>query len=96
MLLSGHEDENIHEYFRRTAFPAEHEVEAILRELEESDGLTIPELEQRANLRYGQIDKALKYLSVEERAPGLGPGGCPIACPDDHVPGAPLKGVHQT
>jgi ATP-dependent DNA helicase RecQ len=69
VLLSGHEDENIHEYFRRTAFPAEHEVEAILRELEESDGLTIRELEQRANLRYGQIDKALKYLSVEERAP---------------------------
>jgi ATP-dependent DNA helicase RecQ len=69
VLLSGREDENIHEYFRRTAFPGEDEVDAILRALEESDGLTIRELEQRANLRYGQIDKALKYLSVEERAP---------------------------
>jgi ATP-dependent DNA helicase RecQ len=69
ILLSGREDEDIHEYFRRTAFPTEDEVETILRELEESDGLTIRELEQRANLRYGQIDKALKYLSVEERAP---------------------------
>jgi ATP-dependent DNA helicase RecQ len=69
VLLSGREDENIHDYFRRTAFPSEDEVDTILTALEESDGLTIRELEQRANLRYGQIDKALKYLSVEERAP---------------------------
>jgi ATP-dependent DNA helicase RecQ len=74
MLLAGQEDENIHDYFRRTAFPSEEEVETILRALEDTDGLSIRELEQRANLRYGQIDKALKYLSVEERAPVIKEG----------------------
>ena len=74
VLLSGYEDESIHEYFRRTAFPAEDHVEAILRALEETDGLTIRQLEQRVNLRLGQIDKVLKYLSVEERAPVIKDG----------------------
>lgn len=69
VLLSGHEDENIHDYFRRTAFPTEDQVEIILRALAETDGLTTPELEQRVNLRFGQIEKVLKYLSVEEQSP---------------------------
>jgi ATP-dependent DNA helicase RecQ len=74
VLLSGQEDANIHEYFRRTAFPDEDHVQAILEALEQSDGLTIPELERFANLRRGQIEKVLKYLSVEERAPVLKDG----------------------
>ena len=75
VLLSGREDENIHEYFRNTAFPSEDQVETILRALEQSDGLTIRDLEQEANLRYGQIDKVLKFLSVEERAPVIKQNG---------------------
>ena len=69
VLLSGQEDERIHEYFRRTAFPDEEHVQQILALLEDSDGLTIRSLEERANLSYGQLDKALKYLSVENPAP---------------------------
>ena len=67
--MSGEEDGHIHDYFRRTAFPDEAWVEAILQALEESDGLGIRELETALNLRYGQIDKALKFLSVEDPAP---------------------------
>ena len=44
ILMSGKEDEKIHEYFRRSAFPREHFVQAILDALEDSDGLTIFEL----------------------------------------------------
>ena len=69
ILLTGHEDRDIQEYFRRSAFPNEGVVQIILSTLGEFDGLSIPELEQRLNLRRGQIDKVLKLISVENPAP---------------------------
>ena len=39
LLMSGDEDADIHEYFRRSAFPVEAWVTAVLDVLEESDGL---------------------------------------------------------
>jgi ATP-dependent DNA helicase RecQ len=69
VLLSGAEDVNIHEYFRRTAFPSEAQVRSILSALEESDGLNIRELEGRVNLSFGRITAVVKYLSVESPAP---------------------------
>ncbi len=74
ILMSGAEDENIHEYFRRTAFPKEQWVTAILKSLEESDGMNIFQLEEAVNLRRGQIDQALKFLSVENPSPVLKSG----------------------
>ena len=49
ILMSGAEDGNIHEYFRRTAFPKEQWVTAILKSLEESDGMSISQLEEAVN-----------------------------------------------
>lgn len=70
VLLAGQEDAHIHEYFRRSAFPDERQVSAMLAALEASDdGLTGRDLEQRLNMRKGRIDAALKYLSVENPAP---------------------------
>ncbi len=69
VLLSGQEDKKIHEYFRRTAFPDEAHVQQILNALEASDGLSTIALEKCANLSRTQINKALKYLSVESPAP---------------------------
>jgi ATP-dependent DNA helicase RecQ len=69
MLLSGREDEDIHEYFRNNAFPAEEAVEEVLGALERSDGLTTRELERNVNLRSGQLEKVLKFLAVERPAP---------------------------
>lgn len=69
ILLSGIEDDYIHEYFRRTAFPEEQWVVDVLRHLERGDGMTIRELEQTLNLRYGQIEKVTKMLAVENPAP---------------------------
>lgn len=71
VVLSGEEDGRIHEFFRRTAFPDEGWVASILDALEDSDGLSTRELETAINLRYGQIEKALKFLSVESPAPAV-------------------------
>lgn len=73
VLLSGKEDEDIHEYFRRSAFPDELDVN-ILGVLAEHDELSVRQLEQHLNLRQGQIDKVLKILSVENPAPVIKQG----------------------
>ena len=69
VLMSGGEDRDIHQFFRQSAFPAETQVYDILQVLEESDGLSIRDIEQQTNLRQGQIEKVLKLLSVENPAP---------------------------
>lgn len=69
ILMSGREDEDIHEFFRRSAFPSAGQVRHILERLERGDGLTTRELEEHSNLAHGQIEKILKYLSVENPAP---------------------------
>ena len=74
VLLSGVEDGEIHEYFRRTAFPEEQWVNDVLSALENEEGMTVRELEQSLNLRYGQIDKVLKVLSVDNPAPVIRDG----------------------
>ena len=69
ILLAGKEDEQIHEYFRRTAFPPERAVEEVLDALEESDGKSIAELQNQLNMRKSQIEHVLKVLSVEVPSP---------------------------
>ncbi len=69
VLLSGREDKEIHEFFRRGAFPNEGHVNAILKSLAGSDGLTERQIEESVNLRKGQIEKVLKFLSVDSPAP---------------------------
>lgn len=71
ILMAGAEDDEIHEYFRQSAFPSEEHVGLILRTLESSDGMSVAELESAVNLRRGQIEHVLKFLSVENRAPVL-------------------------
>jgi ATP-dependent DNA helicase RecQ len=74
VLMSGREDDEIHEYFRAGAFPNEADVEAVLLRLAETDGLTERQLEEAVNLRHGQIQKVLKFLSVESPAPVMKTG----------------------
>lgn len=69
VLLSGIEDAEIHAFFRHSAFPSEAQVNEILKILENSDGLSIRDIEEQTNLRHGQIEKVLKLLSVENPAP---------------------------
>lgn len=74
ILMSGAEDDDIHDYFRGSAFPRERWVQAILKALEESDGLSILVLEEKVNLRHGQIEQVLKFLSVDSPAPVIKEG----------------------
>jgi ATP-dependent DNA helicase RecQ len=69
VLMTGAEDDDIHKYFWRTAFPSENHVRLILDTLAQADGLSVPQLEEKVNLRRGQIEHVLKYLSVENPAP---------------------------
>lgn len=69
VLMSGMEDQNIHDFFRDSAFPSETQVNEILHVLENSDGLSLRGIEEQSNLRHGQIEKVLKLLSVENPAP---------------------------
>jgi len=74
ILLSGYEDANIHDYFRRSAFPDEADVLNLLACLESSDGLTIREIEGKLNLRRKLVGEMLKMLSVENPAPVIKDG----------------------
>jgi len=67
--MSGVEDQEIHQFFRESAFPSEDCVSEILDLLARCDGLSIRAIEEQTNLRHGQIEKVLKLLSVENLAP---------------------------
>ena len=69
VLLSGEEDAQIIEYFRKSAFPDEDLVHRLLDYLTMRNGATVSEIEQGLNLRRGQISKVLKILSVENPSP---------------------------
>lgn len=73
-LLSGQEDDKIHQYFRQKAFPSERQVNDILVALERSNGLSVRDLEGSLNLRQSQLNQVLKYLSVENPAPVIKDG----------------------
>jgi ATP-dependent DNA helicase RecQ len=70
ILLCGEEDDHIADFFIRNAFPPQQHVSEILRALDESDrGLSVPEMQRVLNLRKNQIDKTLKFLTVESPSP---------------------------
>jgi len=70
ILMHGEEDDHIADFFIHSAFPPQKHVDVILRELDKVDGgLSVRELESRLNLKHSQLEKALKYLSVELPAP---------------------------
>ncbi len=69
IMMSGKEDQAIQAYFHRTSFPDERWVQTILKVLEKADGLNIRKIESKVNLRHGQIQQVLKFLSVENPAP---------------------------
>jgi ATP-dependent DNA helicase RecQ len=65
ILLSGREDDEIQDYFIRSAFPPAEVMSRVLRAVEQTSGMTINELMSLMNYRRGVIDKALKLLEVD-------------------------------
>jgi ATP-dependent DNA helicase RecQ len=70
ILLSGNEEVEIQQWFIDNAFPERSEVEQLLPLLEAApNGLTIPQIEGKSNLRRARIQKALDLLALESPAP---------------------------
>jgi ATP-dependent DNA helicase RecQ len=66
VLLNGREDDEIQDYFIRTALPSLAQSEAVLKVIEDSDGLTLPRIEDRVNISRGMLERTLKLLEVDE------------------------------
>ena len=70
ILLCGEEDDHIADFFIQNAFPPQQHISEILRVLDESDsGLSVPAIQHVLNLRKNQIDKTIKFLTVESPSP---------------------------
>lgn len=69
VLMQGEEDQNIQEFFIHRSFPSEDQVAQVLAALANHDGLKKATIEQHCNLSSGDIEKVLKFLSVEDPSP---------------------------
>ncbi|MBM3859197.1 MAG: RecQ family ATP-dependent DNA helicase [Verrucomicrobia bacterium] len=66
VLLSGREDDEIADYFIRTAFPPAEFMQQVLAVLEKATGMTIEEIGAALNCRRGTLEKALRLLEVDQ------------------------------
>ena len=73
VLLSGREDDDIADYFLRTAFPPTVRMQEILDVLEDTGELTATGVQRRVNLPRAQIDQALKLLEIDGAVGKSGP-----------------------
>ncbi len=70
ILLCGEEDDNITDFFIRSSFPPQRHISEILDTLDESDdGLSVPAIQSNLNLKKSQIEKTIKFLTVESPSP---------------------------
>lgn len=66
VLLNGREDDEIQEYFIKTAFPGEVLMQQIVQVLEDSEeGLTIGGILSHLNYGRGKVEQGLKLLEIE-------------------------------
>ena len=82
VLMSGAEDDEIADYFIRTAFPSAHEVAEVLHALERAPGpLKRADLQRAVNIRSGKLDDALQFLEVESPSPIAREGAAYVRTP---------------
>jgi ATP-dependent DNA helicase RecQ len=66
VLLCGHEDVDIQDYFITTAFPPREQAERVVQELAGAAGpVSLGELQAAVNIGYGRLTTMLKVLAVE-------------------------------
>ncbi|HEV8486532.1 MAG TPA: RecQ family ATP-dependent DNA helicase [Blastocatellia bacterium] len=66
ILLSGREDDEIQDYFIRSAFPPDRAMREVIELLGSADGLTVNEIANKLNFAWGTIEKALKLLELDD------------------------------
>ena len=70
ILLSGKEETDILDFFRRSSFPTPREVEKIIEALKPApDGLSTSELQSEVNIKPTRLTQATKILALESPAP---------------------------
>jgi ATP-dependent DNA helicase RecQ len=65
ILLSGREDDEIADYFLRTAFPPAARMRELLAALDGVESASIGRFQRAVNLTRGQLDQALKQLELD-------------------------------
>ena len=65
VLLRGHEDRRIQDFFIETAFPPRELVERVLELVGEDGAVSVPSLQADVNLGRGRLEAMLKVLDVE-------------------------------
>jgi ATP-dependent DNA helicase RecQ len=75
VLLCGEEDDHIADFFIRNAFPPQQHISQIITALDDAEnGLSVPEMQGQINLRKSQIDKTLKFMTIESPSPVIKTG----------------------
>lgn len=74
IMMLGHEDARIQNYFIENAFPKEQQINQLLEAIENADGIKVTELEPLVNFSKGTIADILKFLSIEQPSPILKDG----------------------
>jgi len=66
ILLGGHEDRDIQDYFIRTAFPEREQAEAVVSLLSDAaDWVPLHQIEDHVNVRRSRLESMLKNLEVD-------------------------------
>lgn len=65
IILNGNEDDEISDYFIRTAFPPAKVLEKILDVIEKNEGLSVPKLEKFVNTSPTVLKKSVELLEIE-------------------------------
>lgn len=65
ILLNGREDDDIQDFFIRSAFPGVEAMRQVLAAIEENNGVGLLALEQQVNLSRGRIAQCLTLLEID-------------------------------
>ena len=70
ILLSGKEEDDIANWFIKSAFPTNEEVKEVVAQLEAHPaGLSVPQLLKEVNLSQGRVEKTLSLLALDSPPP---------------------------
>ena len=65
-LMNGREDEEIINYFMKTAFPTEEEMTQVYRCIQSQDSIGLNELLSKLNIRRSRLEKCLMFLTKDK------------------------------
>jgi ATP-dependent DNA helicase RecQ len=65
LLMNGREDDDIQDYFIRSAFPGVEVMRQVLDVVESGEGVTERQIEHRVNLSYARIAQCLTLLEID-------------------------------